>query len=56
MIGKLGLLIKGVPPEVDGAIAEVTGELAQLRTVGLVLNHTRLQEADKVNNLYETSL
>jgi hypothetical protein len=55
-LGELGLLIKGVPAEVKGAVAEVTGEFTGLGTVGGVLHDEELEEANKGDDLEETGL
>jgi hypothetical protein len=55
-LGKLGLLIKGVPAEVEGAVAEVTGEVTGLGTVGGVLHDEELKEANEEEDLGQTSL
>ena len=55
-LGKLGLLIKGVPAEVKGAVAEVTGEVTGLGTVGGVLHDEELKEANEGNDLEKTGL
>ena len=55
-LGKLGLLIKGVPAEVEGTVAEVTGEVTGLGTVGRVLHDGKLESADEGDNLEKASL
>mmetsp|Transcript_18314 Transcript_18314/g.31244 ORF Transcript_18314/g.31244 Transcript_18314/m.31244 type:complete len:227 (+) Transcript_18314:299-979(+) len=50
-LGSLGLLIEGVPAEVDSAVTEVSRELARLGAVGLVLHDEALEEADEGENL-----
>mmetsp|Transcript_11605 Transcript_11605/g.24199 ORF Transcript_11605/g.24199 Transcript_11605/m.24199 type:complete len:205 (-) Transcript_11605:195-809(-) len=52
-LGQLGLLIKSVPTKVKGTIAEVTGELA---LSSHILHDGKLQDANKGNNLQESSL
>mmetsp|Transcript_45927 Transcript_45927/g.85399 ORF Transcript_45927/g.85399 Transcript_45927/m.85399 type:complete len:226 (+) Transcript_45927:126-803(+) len=55
-LGELCLLVKGVPAEVKGAVAEVTRELSGLGTVGRVLHHKQLQEPNEGKNLEHASL
>jgi len=50
---ELGLLVEGVPPEVDEAVAEVANEFASLGAVGGVLHHEGLEEADEGEGLEE---
>ncbi len=50
-LGQLGLLIEGVPAEVDGAVSEVTWEISRGGTIGGVLHHTKLEGTNKENNL-----
>ena len=45
---ELGLLIEGIPAEVEGAVAEVTGELGGS---GDVLHDSELEEADEEDDL-----
>mmetsp|Transcript_11611 Transcript_11611/g.24221 ORF Transcript_11611/g.24221 Transcript_11611/m.24221 type:complete len:236 (-) Transcript_11611:63-770(-) len=52
-LGQLGLLIKSVPAKVKGTVAEVTRELRLSRHI---LHHSKLQDANKRNNLEEASL
>ena len=47
----LGLLVEGVPAEVNGTVAEVARELARLRAVGGVLHHEELEEAHEGQDL-----
>ena len=47
-LGKLGLLGEGIPAEVEGAVAEVTGELGGS---GDVLHDGELEEADEEDDL-----
>ena len=49
-LGHLGLLIEGVPAEVKGTVAEVTGEFS----AGDVLHDGKLQEANEGKNLEGT--
>ena len=55
-LGELGLLIEGVPAEVEGTVAEVTGEFTGLGTVGGVLHDEELEEADEGDDLEEALL
>mmetsp|Transcript_15081 Transcript_15081/g.20532 ORF Transcript_15081/g.20532 Transcript_15081/m.20532 type:complete len:260 (-) Transcript_15081:3-782(-) len=55
-LGKLGLLIKGVPSKVKGTITEVSREVTGFSTVGRVLHDEKLKEANEGNNLKKTSL
>jgi len=55
-LAELGLLIKGVPAEVKGTVAEVTGEFTGLGTVGGVLHDEELEEANEGDDLEETGL
>ena len=55
-LGELGLLVKGVPAEVEGTVAEVTGEFTGLGTVGGVLHDTKLEGADKEDDLGNSGL
>ena len=55
-LGELGLLIEGVPAEVEGSVAEVTGEVTGLGTVGGVLHDEELEEANEGDDLEETGL
>ena len=52
-LGKLGLLIEGIPAKVEGAVAEVAGELGLASDV---LHDTQLKEANEEEDLDETSL
>ena len=47
-LGKLGLLIEGIPAEVEGAVAEIAGELGGS---GDVLHDGELEEADEEDDL-----
>lgn len=53
-LGELGLLIEGVPAEVDGAVAEVTDELSGGGTVGGVLHDAELEESNEGEDLEGT--
>ena len=53
---ELGLLGEGIPAEVEGTVAEVTGEFTGLGTVGGVLHDEELEEANEEEDLDETSL
>jgi len=50
-LGQLGLLVEGVPAEVDGAVAEVTWEISGCGAIGGVLHHTELEGTNEENNL-----
>ena len=50
---ELGLLVEGVPAEVDGTVAEVADELTGLGAVGGVLHDEGLEEADEGEELEE---
>jgi hypothetical protein len=50
-LGELGLLIEGVPAEVDGTVTEVTNKFTRLSTIGGVLHDTKLQEANEGKDL-----
>eukprot|EP00563_Minutocellus_polymorphus_P018217 CAMPEP_0197733688 /NCGR_PEP_ID=MMETSP1434-20131217/44034_1 /TAXON_ID=265543 /ORGANISM="Minutocellus polymorphus, Strain CCMP3303" /LENGTH=224 /DNA_ID=CAMNT_0043321075 /DNA_START=819 /DNA_END=1490 /DNA_ORIENTATION=+ len=52
-LGKLGLLIEGIPAEVEGTVAEITGELG---IASDVLHDTKLKEANEEEDLDKTSL
>ena len=52
-LGKLGLLIEGIPAVVEGTVAEITGELSLASDV---LHDTELEEANEEEDLDETSL
>ena len=52
-LGKLGLLIEGIPAEVEGAVAEIAGELG---LAGDILHDTKLKEANEEEDLDKTSL
>ena len=51
---KLGILIKCIPSEVDGAVTEVTDEVTGGGTVGTVLHDSKLQEANEGKHLEGT--
>mmetsp|Transcript_13767 Transcript_13767/g.30769 ORF Transcript_13767/g.30769 Transcript_13767/m.30769 type:complete len:220 (+) Transcript_13767:231-890(+) len=53
-LGKLGFLVKGVPSEVKGSVAEVTNEL--ISSSFNVLHDTKLKSSNKGNNLCQTGL
>jgi hypothetical protein len=53
-LGELGLLIKGIPAKVNGAVAEVTNEFISGSLN--VLHDTKLKGTNEGNNLGETSL
>ena len=55
-LGELGLLIEGVPAEVEGTVAEVTGEFTGLGTVGGVLHDEELEEANEGDDLEKALL
>ena len=55
-LGALGLLIEGVPAEVEGTVAEVTGEFTGLGTVGGVLHDEELESADEGDDLEKALL
>mmetsp|Transcript_28964 Transcript_28964/g.63813 ORF Transcript_28964/g.63813 Transcript_28964/m.63813 type:complete len:220 (-) Transcript_28964:44-703(-) len=50
---ELGLLIKGIPTEVKGAVAEITGELS---LSGNILHDGKLKSANEENDLNEAAL
>ena len=50
-LGKLGLLVEGVPAEVKGSVTEVTREL---RLSGNILHDGKLQEANEKEDLQQT--
>ena len=50
-LGLLGLLVEGVPAEVNGTVAEIARELARLGAVGRVLHHEKLEEAHESEDL-----
>ena len=52
-LGKLGLLIEGIPAEVEGTVAEIAGELSLASDV---LHDTELKKANEEKDLDETSL
>ena len=52
-LGKLGLLIEGIPAEVEGAVAEIAGELG---LAGDVLHDEELEDANEGDNLEEALL
>jgi len=47
----LSLLVKFVPAEVDGAVAEVARELTRLGAVGGILHHADFKESDEEEDL-----
>ncbi len=53
-LGKLGLLIEGVPSKVEGTVTEVTWEITGFSTVGRVLHDGKLEQANEGNNLSES--
>ncbi|KAL7441839.1 hypothetical protein ACHAXH_005689 [Discostella pseudostelligera] len=53
-LGKLGLLIEGIPSKVKSTITEVTNELSGGSTVGTVLHDAKLQGTNEGNNLSKT--
>ena len=53
-LGELGLLVKGVPAEVEGAVPEVTDKLVS--SARDVLHNARLQESNEQKDLAETVL
>ena len=55
-LGKLGLLIEGIPSEVKRSITEVTGEVTRLGTVGRVLHDSKLKSSNEGDNLEKSSL
>jgi len=50
-LGLLGLFVESIPAEVNGAVAEVAGELARLGAVGGILHHEELEEAHEGEDL-----
>jgi len=52
-LGELGLLVEGVPPEVDGAVAEIPGEIPRRCAVGGVLHDPELERTDEEDDLRE---
>ena len=50
-LGKLGLLIEGVPSEVKSTVTEITNEVSGGGTVGAVLHDTKLKSSNEGNNL-----
>merc|ERR1719457_344416 len=52
-LGKLGLLIKGVPSKVKGSVTEVTWEL---RFSGNIFHDEKLKSSNEGNNLEKSSL
>jgi len=54
-LGKLGLLIKGIPAEVKGSVTEVTHEFTDISTVGLVIHDSKLKSTHEGNNLSKSS-
>ena len=50
-LGKLRLLIEGIPAEVKGTVTEVTGEVSGGGTVGLVLHDTKLEGTNEEDDL-----
>ena len=52
-LGELGLLIEGVPAEVEGAIAEIAGELG---LAGDILHDEELKDANEGDDLEKAGL
>ena len=52
-LGKLGLLIEGIPAEVEGAVAEIAGELG---LAGDVLHDEELKDANEGDDLEKAGL
>ena len=50
-LGELGLLVEGVPAEVEGSVAVVTWEISGCGAIGGVLHHTKLEGTNEENNL-----
>ncbi|KAL7525781.1 hypothetical protein ACHAXR_001160, partial [Thalassiosira sp. AJA248-18] len=50
-LGKLGVLIEGVPSEVDGSVTEVADEFTGLSTVGGVLHDEELKKTNESKDL-----
>jgi hypothetical protein len=49
-LGELGLLVEGIPPEVDGAVAEIADELV---LAGNVLHDAELEQSHEGEDLGE---
>ena len=52
-LGKLGLLIEGIPAEVEGAVAEIAGELG---LAGDILHDKELEDANEGDDLEKALL
>ena len=52
-LGELGLLVEGIPPEVEGAVAEIPGEIPRRGAVGGVLHDPELERPDEEDDLRE---
>uniref|UniRef100_A0A7S4JCC4 Uncharacterized protein n=1 Tax=Odontella aurita TaxID=265563 RepID=A0A7S4JCC4_9STRA len=55
-LAELGLLVKGVPAEIDETITEVTGEVAGGGSIGGVLHDEELEDANEEDELSKSGL